>query len=140
MLHDLHTQYGVCGQFMVPSTAFALHVGDTLVDRVLKAMGTLGVGLLMPSSVYSCLHAHLPQVQWPVRWSATRSYTFKARHVCVLCGPRTDAVLRFLTDPANDLVKAMSPDTGQYSFRNVTNTICTFRLRESGPLSWAMCG
>ena len=63
MLDDLHTQYGVCGQFMVPSTLFALHAGDTWVDRVLRAMETLGVGLLVPSSVYSCVHAHL-QVQW----------------------------------------------------------------------------
>ena len=87
MLDDLHTQYGVCGQFMVPSTAFALHAGDTWVDRVLRAMGTLGVGLLMPSSVYWCVHAHLPQVQWGGRRRATRSYTFKGRDACVLSGP-----------------------------------------------------
>ena len=64
MLDDVHTQYGVCGQFMVPSTAFALHAGDTLVNRVLRGIGTLGVGLLIPSSVYSCVHAHFPQMQW----------------------------------------------------------------------------
>ena len=63
MLGDLHTQCGVCRQFLVPSTVFALHAGNTWVDRVLTAMGLLGVGLLMPSSVYSCMHAHLPQVQ-----------------------------------------------------------------------------
>ena len=55
MLGDPHTRYGVCGQFMVPSAAFALHAGDTWVDRVLRAMGRLGVGLLMPSSLYSCV-------------------------------------------------------------------------------------
>ena len=71
LLQDLHTWFGLCGQFMVPSTAFALHAGDTWVDRVLRAMGTLGVGLLMPSSVYSCVHAHLPQVQWDGRRWAT---------------------------------------------------------------------
>ena len=32
MLGALHTQYGVCGHFMVPPTAFALHAGDTWVD------------------------------------------------------------------------------------------------------------
>ena len=64
LLDDLHTRFGVCGQFMVPSTAFTLHAGDTWVDRVLRAMGTLGVGLLMPLSMYSCVHAHLPHVQW----------------------------------------------------------------------------
>ena len=42
-------------------------------------MGTLGVGLLMLSSVYSCVHAHVPQVQWAGRRWATRSYTFKGR-------------------------------------------------------------
>ena len=62
MLRDIHMQYGVCGQFMVPSVSFATHTGNTWVDRVLRAMGTLRVGLLMPSSVYSCVHAHLPQV------------------------------------------------------------------------------
>ena len=67
MLGDLHTQYGVCGQFLVPSTVFALHAGDTWVNQVLRAMGTMGVGLLMPSSVYSCVHAHLPHVQWARR-------------------------------------------------------------------------
>ena len=88
LLDDLHTQYGVCGQFMVPSTAFALHAGDMWVDRVLRAMGTLGVDLLMPSLVYSCVHAHLPQVQWAGRRWATQSYTFKGRDVCVLSGPQ----------------------------------------------------
>ena len=90
MLGDLHTQYGVCGQFLVPSTAFAFHSGNTWVDKVLRAMGTPGVGLLMPSSVYSCVHAHLPQVQWAGRWWVTRSYNYKGRDVCVLSGPRTD--------------------------------------------------
>ena len=72
-------------------------------------MGTLGVGLLMPSSVYSCVHAHLPQVQWAGRQWATRSYTFKGRHVCVVSRPRTDAAVRSLTDPANDLLHARLP-------------------------------
>ena len=62
MLRDMHVQYGVCGQFMVPSASFATHAANTWVDRVLRSMGTLRVGLLMPSSVYSCVHAHLPQV------------------------------------------------------------------------------
>ena len=67
MLRDMHVQYGVFRQFMVPSASFATHAGNTWVDRVLRAMGTLRVGLLMPSSVYSCVHAHLPQVQWAGR-------------------------------------------------------------------------
>ena len=57
MLGDLHTQYGVWGQLVIPSTALRLHARDTWVDQVLQAMGTLGVGLLMPLSVYSCVHA-----------------------------------------------------------------------------------
>ena len=101
---DLHTQYGVCGQFLVPFTAFALHTGDTWVDPVFRATGTLGVGLLMLSSVYSCMHAHLPQVQWTGRRWVTRSYTFKGRDICVLYGPRTDTALRSLMDPANELL------------------------------------
>ena len=48
---------------MVPSTSSASHARDMWVDRVPEAMGTLGVGLLMPSLVDSCVHAHLPQVQ-----------------------------------------------------------------------------
>ena len=56
----------------------------------------------MPSSVYSCLHAHLLQVQWAEERWATRSYTFKGRDASVLSGPRTDAAVRSLTDPAND--------------------------------------
>ena len=109
MLRDLHMQYGVCGQFHLPSTTFAMHAGNTWVDRVLQAMGTLGVGLLMLSSVYSCVHAHLPQVQWTGRRWATRSYTFKGRDICVLYGPRTDAAVRSLMDPANDLLHARLP-------------------------------
>ena len=66
MLPDMHVQYGVCGQFPVPSALFATHAGNMWVDRVLRAMGTLRVGLLMPSSVYSCVHANLPQVQWAI--------------------------------------------------------------------------
>ena len=106
---DRHTQYGVCSQFMIPSTSFALHASDTWVDRVLRAMGTSGVGLLMPSSVYLCVHAHLPQVQWAGRRWATRSYTFKGRDICVICAPCTDAAVSSLTDPANDLLHARLP-------------------------------
>ena len=43
MLRDMHVQYGVCGQFMVPSASFATHTGNTSVDRVLRAMETLRV-------------------------------------------------------------------------------------------------
>ena len=64
MPRDLHMQYGVCGHFLVPCASFAMHAGKTWLDRVLRAMGTLGMGLLMPSSVYSCVHAQLPHVQW----------------------------------------------------------------------------
>ena len=109
MLRDMHLQYGVCGQFVVPSAPFATHAGSTWVDRVLRAMGTLRAGLLMPSSVYSCVHAHLPQVQWAGRKWAFQSYTFKGRDICVLSGPRTDAAVQSLTDPANDLLHARLP-------------------------------
>ena len=94
MLRDMHVQYGVCGQFMVPSASFATHAGNTWVVRVLRAMGTLRVGLLMPSSVYSCVHAHLPQVQWAGRKWVSQSYSFKGRDICVLSGPRTDATVQ----------------------------------------------
>ena len=77
MLRDMHMQYGVCGQFPVPSASIGTHAGNTWVDRVLRAMGTLRVGLLTPSSAYSCVHAHLPQVQWAGRKWASQSYFFK---------------------------------------------------------------
>ena len=64
LLDNVHAQHEACGQVLVSSTVFASHRGDTWIDRVLRAMGTLGIGLLVPSSVYSCAHAHLPQVQW----------------------------------------------------------------------------
>ena len=96
MLRDMHVQYGVCGQFMVPSASFVTHAGITWVDRVLRAMGRLRVGLLMPSSVYSCVHTH-------------QSYSLKGRDICVLSGPRTDATVQSLTDPANDLLHARLP-------------------------------
>ena len=72
-------------------------------------MGTLGVGLLMPSSVYLCVQAHLPQVQLTGRRWVTRSYTFKGRDIYALSRPRTDAAVRSLTDPANDLLHARLP-------------------------------
>ena len=109
MLRDMHVQYGVCGQFMVPPASFATHAGNTWVDRVLRALGTLRVGLLMPSSVYSCVHAHLPQVQWAGRKWVSQFYSFKGRDICVLSGPRTDATVQSLTDPANDLLHARLP-------------------------------
>ena len=99
MLRDLCMRDGLCGQFLVPSTSLATHAGNAWVDRVLRAMGTLGVGLLMPSSVYSCVHA--PGRRW-----ASRSYTFKGRDICVLFGPRTDAAVRSLTDSVNYLLYA----------------------------------
>ena len=63
----------------------------------------------MPSSVYSCAHAHLPHVQRAGRKWASQSYTFKRRDICVLSGPRTDAAVQSLTDPANDLLHARRP-------------------------------
>ena len=63
----------------------------------------------MPSSVYLCVHAHLPQVPWTRRWWATKSYTFKGRDICVPSGPRTDAAVRSLTDPANALLHVRLP-------------------------------
>ena len=109
MLRDMHLQYGVCRQFLVPSASFATRACSTWVDRVLRAMGTLRVGLLMPSSVYSCVHAHLPQVQWAGRKRASQSYAFKGRDICVLSGPRTKAAVQSLTNPANDLLHARLP-------------------------------
>ena len=109
MLPDIHMQYRVCGQFMVPSASFATHAGNTLVDRVLWAMETLPVGLLIPSSVYSCVHAHLPEMQWAGQKWASQSYTLKGRDVCFLSGPRTDAAVQSLTDPSNDLLHARLP-------------------------------
>ena len=69
----------------------------------------VGSQLLMPSSVYLCVHAHLPQVQWAGRRWVTRSCTYKGRDVCVLSGPRTDTAVRSLTDPENDLLHARLP-------------------------------
>ena len=117
MLRDIHMQYGVCGQIMVPSASFATHAGNTWVDRVLRAMGTLRVGLLMPLSVYSCVHAHLTQVQWAGRKWVSESYTFKGRDICVVSGPRTDAAVQSLTDPANDLLHArlLCPAPGHWA-------------------------
>ena len=109
MLRDMHVQYGVCGQFMVPSASFATHAGNTWVDTVLRAMRTLHVGLLMPSLVYSWVHAHLSQVQWAGRKWVFQSHSFKGRDRCVLSGPRTDATVQSLTDPANDLLHAGLP-------------------------------
>ena len=71
--------------------------------------GDVALGLLMPSSVYSCVHVHLPEVQWAGRNWAFQSYTFKGRDVCLLSGPRTDAAVQSLTHPANDLVHARLP-------------------------------
>ena len=67
ILRDMQLKYGVCSQFLVPSASFATHAGSTSVDRVLWVMGRLRVGVPMPSSVYSCVHAHVPQVQWAGR-------------------------------------------------------------------------
>ena len=86
-----------------------MHAENTWVDRVLQAMATLGVGLLMPAPVYSCVHAHLPQVQWTWRRWVTKSHTFKGRDICVLSGPRTDAAVGSLLDPANNLLHARPP-------------------------------
>ena len=87
MLRDIHMQYGVCRQFMVPSASFATHAGNMLVDRVLQVMGTLCVGLLMPSSLYSCVQAYLPQVQWLGQKWVSQSYTFKVGTSAFSRGP-----------------------------------------------------
>ena len=63
-----------------------------------------------PHAVFNVLvHAHLPQVQGAGRRWATWSYTMKGRDVCVLSGPCTEAAVKSLTDPANDLLHAGLP-------------------------------
>ena len=39
----------------------------------------------------------------------SQSYTLKGRDICVLSGPRTDAAVQSLADPANDLLHARLP-------------------------------
>ena len=39
----------------------------------------------------------------------SQSYSFIGRDICVLSGPRTDATVQSLTDPANDLLHARLP-------------------------------
>ena len=144
MLRDMHLQYGVCGQILVPSASFATHAGSTWVDRVLRAMGTLRVGLLMPWSVYSCVHAHVPQVRWAGRKWASQSYTFKGRDICVLSGPRTDAAVQSLTHPANDLLHARLPclASGQWAVQLQECHEDHVHLPHAGvgPISWSTCG
>ena len=72
-----------------------------------SAEGDGDAGSRSPHAVFSVLvRAHLPHVPWAGwRW-ATRSYTFKGRDVCALSGPRTEAAVRSLTDPPNDLLHA----------------------------------
>ena len=51
-----------------------------------------------------------PSAAGAMGWKeVTRSYTFKGRDVCVLSGPRTDAAVRSLADPANDLLHVRLP-------------------------------
>ena len=139
ILPDLHMQYGVCGQFLVPSTSFATHEGNTWVDRVLRAIGTLGVGLLMPLSVYSCVHAHLPQVQWTGRrWGPYPTLSRVGTSACCVgparmrrCGPSQILRMTFCTRGS----RAMSLGTGPFSSGTVTRTIRTFLTQELGPPS-----
>ena len=72
-------------------------------------MGKMGVGLIMLSSVHSCVHAHLPQMQWAGRRGAARAYPFKGRDICVPSGPCTDTAVGSLTDVANDLLHVRLP-------------------------------
>ena len=46
-------------------------------------------------------------VGW-TKW-ASQFYTFKGRDICVLSGPRTDAAVQALTDPATDVLHARLP-------------------------------
>ena len=135
MLWDMHLQYGVCGQFMVPSASFATHAGNTWVDRVLRAMGTLRVGLLMPSSVYSCVHARLPQVQWAGRKWVSQSYSLKGRDICVLSGPRTEEARRPRTPYTQHHAQSVHTDEQEpegpgHRTHNTTRRACA-------PVNWS---
>ena len=134
MLRDMHLKYAVCGQLLVPLASFGTHACSTWVDRVLRATGRLREGLLMPSSVYSCVHAHLPQVQWAGRKWASQSYTFKGRDMCLLSGPRTDAAVQSLTDPANYLLHARlpCPAPGQWAVQLLECHEDPLHLRHAG--------
>ena len=62
MLGNMHRRYGVCGQIVVPSLAFAFHPGTTWIDIILQALGRQRTGLLIKSSLFACGHAHVPQL------------------------------------------------------------------------------
>ena len=55
MLHDIH-QSGVCGQLLVPA-AFRSRQRSVWPGHLLLAIVLRGMGLLMPSLVYACLHS-----------------------------------------------------------------------------------
>ena len=91
----------------------------------------------MPSSVYSCVHAHLPRVQWAGRRWASRSFTYKGRDICVLSGPGTDTAVGSPTDPLNDLLHVRR-GLGPFNCGNVMRTICISLTRRLGPPCWTM--
>ena len=105
----------------------------------------------MPSSAYSCVHAHLPQVQWVGRKWESQFYTFKGRDICVLSGPRTDAAVQCLTDPATDLLHARlpCPAPGQWAVQlqccglllgNSLVLLCLLFLKIQNPKSTNLAG
>ena len=73
---------------MVPSEAFASQP-ETRGSTVCSGRWVCWASVSSCRSVYSCVHAHLPQMPWAGRQWASRSYTFKGRDACVLSWPRT---------------------------------------------------
>ena len=86
-----------------------------LYSSTLPVAVPLGVSQIMASCQDSGTSA--PQVQWAGRKWASQSYTFKGGDICVLSGPRTNAVIQSLTDPTNDLLHARLPchEPGQWA-------------------------
>ena len=144
MLRDLHMQYGVCGQFLVPSTSFATHAGNTWVERVPRAMGTLGVGLLMPSTVYSCVHAHLPRCNGQGGGGCPDPTPSRVgTYVCCLGparmrrrGPSQIPRMTFCMRSS----RATRLGTALFSPGSVARTICTFFTGGLGPPSCTTYG
>ena len=99
MMDAIHLQHGVCSQYLIPLSG---PQGSMWPDVLLRALAKRKMGLLMPTPVYTCAHAHLLQVQWTDGVWQSQAYSFQGRDVCVVAGPWSKTVTRAVFNVPNE--------------------------------------
>ena len=102
VLHSASREWGICSEVFLPSPALSSVSGPRWEDRVVRALASLGVGLLA-SSIAPCPDAWRPQVQLAGNSWTHQTGVLRGTAVCILAGPADPQDVGHLPDTSHQV-------------------------------------